>query len=329
MDSLFATYASSSDDEHDDHQPPPSQPPQQPPSSKPTTSLFSSLPNPLSSSSSSSKPSSLFSILPPPSSQITPISLPNPNPKRVVQFRPPQFNSNLPDDDDDDDEDDEETIEERERKKRRQLTHDTSVKSFLSSIPAPKNSAISSFGTAPGARRSIIDTAPTPEPVPIPIPEVGIEQNVEDGSHLYTYDPNNGYGNYEGYEQQQQQVQYYDTGNSSWSNNSDNVVSGIDSFIGMGGGRRRKDQLPPKIVEVKQDELMKNRPTEDKSKLTGMTYGPSYQPASSKGKPSKLHKRKHQIGSLYFDMRQNEPELAERRAKGFLTKAETHAKYGW
>jgi len=28
-------------------------------------------------------------------------------------------------------------------------------------------------------------------------------------------------------------------------------------------------------------------------------------------------------------MRQNEMKLAERRAKGMLTKAETQAKYGW
>ncbi|KAE9601638.1 putative proline-rich protein PRCC [Lupinus albus] len=53
------------------------------------------------------------------------------------------------------------------------------------------------------------------------------------------------------------------------------------------------------------------------------------QPVSAKGKPSKLQKRKHQISSLYFDMKQNEMQLAERRAKGMLTKAETQAKYGW
>lgn len=55
------------------------------------------------------------------------------------------------------------------------------------------------------------------------------------------------------------------------------------------------------------------------------------QPAASsgKGKPSKLHKRKHQIGSLYHDMRQKEMELAERRSRGLLTKKETQAKYGW
>lgn len=53
------------------------------------------------------------------------------------------------------------------------------------------------------------------------------------------------------------------------------------------------------------------------------------QPTSTKGKPTKLHKRKHQIGSLFFDMKQKEAELAERRAQGFLTKAQTQGKYGW
>ncbi|KAL6629090.1 hypothetical protein ACP70R_028855 [Stipagrostis hirtigluma subsp. patula] len=95
------------------------------------------------------------------------------------------------------------------------------------------------------------------------------------------------------------------------------------------GGKRRND-MPAEILEVNQADLMKNRPKVDKSKLTGLAFGPSYQPApSEKGKPSKLHKRKHQIGSLYYDMKSKEMELAERRAKGFLTKAETQAKYGW
>ncbi|EPS59735.1 hypothetical protein M569_15073, partial [Genlisea aurea] len=94
------------------------------------------------------------------------------------------------------------------------------------------------------------------------------------------------------------------------------------------GKRGRKDAFPTTIIEVKQEELMKNRPREDQSKLTGIAFGPSYQPASAKGKPTKLHKRKHQIGSLYFDMRQKESELAERRARGFMTKAQTQGKYG-
>ncbi|MCE3049950.1 hypothetical protein HAX54_046193 [Datura stramonium] len=54
----------------------------------------------------------------------------------------------------------------------------------------------------------------------------------------------------------------------------------------------------------------------------------STRPVSSKAKPSKLLKRKHQIGTLYFDMKQKEMELAERRAKGMLTKAQTQGKYG-
>ncbi|PQQ20121.1 proline-rich protein PRCC [Prunus yedoensis var. nudiflora] len=93
--------------------------------------------------------------------------------------------------------------------------------------------------------------------------------------------------------------------------------------------KRGRNEVPTEIIEVKQDELMKNRPREDQAKSTGIAFGPSYQPVSTKGKPTKLHKRKHQIGSLYFDMRQKEMELAERRSKGFLTKAETQAKYGW
>ena len=51
--------------------------------------------------------------------------------------------------------------------------------------------------------------------------------------------------------------------------------------------------------------------------------------ASGKEGISKMGRRKHQIGSLYHDMRSNQLELNERRARGQLTKAETHAKYGW
>uniref|UniRef100_A0ACD5V6D7 Uncharacterized protein n=1 Tax=Avena sativa TaxID=4498 RepID=A0ACD5V6D7_AVESA len=100
--------------------------------------------------------------------------------------------------------------------------------------------------------------------------------------------------------------------------------------MGRIGGKRGRRDVPMEILEVNQAELMKNRPREDKSKLTGLAFGPSYQAApSGKAKPSKLAKRKHQIGSLYFDMRAKEMELNERRSKGVLTKAETQAKYGW
>ncbi|KAJ7955843.1 Proline-rich protein PRCC [Quillaja saponaria] len=89
--------------------------------------------------------------------------------------------------------------------------------------------------------------------------------------------------------------------------------------------KRARNEVPAEIIEVRQDDLIKNRPREDQVKLTGIAFGPSYQPTSTKGKPSKLHKRKHQIGTLYYDLKQKEMELAERLAKGFLTKAETQA----
>ncbi|KAK1289775.1 hypothetical protein QJS10_CPB18g00109 [Acorus calamus] len=96
------------------------------------------------------------------------------------------------------------------------------------------------------------------------------------------------------------------------------------------GKRGRGGISVSETVVVRQADLMKDRPREDQLKATGIAFGPAYQPVSSaKGKPSKLHKRKHQIGSLYFDMKQKEMELEERRSKGFLTKAETQAKYGW
>ncbi|MCH96994.1 proline-rich protein PRCC-like, partial [Trifolium medium] len=49
-----------------------------------------------------------------------------------------------------------------------------------------------------------------------------------------------------------------------------------ESVLKFTGKRGRKD-VPVEVIEVKQDELMKNRPTEDKAKLTGLAFGPSYQ----------------------------------------------------
>lgn len=167
-------------------------------------------------------------------------------------------------------------------------------------------------------------------------------------------------GNFEDYgsyplEQGVSGYENYGSYEGDWSANglvdSDNASSyqsgGYENYVSYGGytaegnaasvpemerimGKRRRNEIPTEIVEVNQAELMKNRPREDQVKATGIAFGPAYQAvSSSKGKPSKLHKRKHQIGSLFFDMKQKEMELAERRAKGFLTKAETHAKYGW
>ncbi|KNA18077.1 hypothetical protein SOVF_074200 [Spinacia oleracea] len=359
MDSLFATYASS--DEEDNN-------PQPQPSSKPSLSLFNSLPKPKpqsssflpppksspfpqkqhdsSSSTPSPNPSSsaIFSILPPPKSETTPnFPLPTPNPKRVVQFRPPV--PIPPPNVDDDEEEDEEDEEERDRKRQRQLGQDVSVKSFLSRMPTPKNSGLGALPPSLGSgRRSIVETeGPTSAPVSSEInrvdnevgfgSDVGSNQQNLAGESSYEADQIQGYVNYDAYGGSSSGYEGYD--NSNWYNAASSgemastaAVRGAEGFASL-GGRRRKDQPPAEIIEVKQDELMKNRPKEDKSKLTGLAFGPSYQPASTKGKPSKQHKRKHQISALYFDMRQKESELSERRAKGFLTKAETQAKYGW
>ncbi|KAK2646211.1 hypothetical protein Ddye_021406 [Dipteronia dyeriana] len=139
----------------------------------------------------------------------------------------------------------------------------------------------------------------------------GIDQNMQssDSSSNVNYGGYNGYGDHGQY------------GSATMMQETAGVVAVPR--------KRGRNEIPDDIVEVKQDELMKNRPREDQAKLTGIAFGPSYQAVSTKGKPSKLHKRKHQIGSLYYDMRQKETELTERRSKGFLTKAQTQAKYGW
>lgn len=156
----------------------------------------------------------------------------------------------------------------------------------------------------------------------------GVDQNVNvDGQSQYVMSGGDGlnqedyssYGNYGDYGQY----------GSNWADGSVLEMSGTGESGVRVPGKRGRNEVPADIVEVNQDELMKNRPREDQVKLTGIAFGPSYQAVSTKGKPTKLHKRKHQIGSLYFDMRQKETELSERRAKGFLTKAETQAKYGW
>ncbi|CAD6251701.1 unnamed protein product [Miscanthus lutarioriparius] len=47
--------------------------------------------------------------------------------------------------------------------------------------------------------------------------------------------------------------------------------------MGRIGGKRGRNDMPAQILEVNQAELMKNRPKQDKSKLTGLAFGPSYQ----------------------------------------------------
>lgn len=377
------------------------------------SSLFSSLPrpkgNPANSSTSSSssrfdgdgggddgnltKSVSMFSSLPQPNSQKLQEPKSNPSssvsqPKRVVLFKPPVNSSLVKLGEEDDDDDDEE--EEMRRRKASQSSFQTpSVTSFLSSIPAPKNSATLGVASSSGSgRRSIIETD-----VPVSSSDdfnvvnnsgstqnidhsteiydsfvnynSGLEQNVAKhrenyenpatynfsteqnawnhasyegyGNYHYSVDQNvvseaqsvssasnaGDYGSYENYGNYGDQMQYgSDPASQPTMEDTENAVRIPE--------KRRRNEVPLEIVEVKQDELMKNRPRQDQVKLTGIAFGPSYQPAAStKGKPSKLHKRKHQITSLYYDMKQKEMELAERRARGLLTKAETQGKYGW
>ncbi|CAN7076083.1 unnamed protein product [Brassica oleracea var. botrytis] len=343
MDSLVASYASSDEEEELE------------PSTQSLTvksssssSVFAAIPQPNQSRSSkdeafNSSSSSFLSSLPPPKSSTSPQQNPSPSlPKRVVQIKLPvnPRPTNL------DDEDDEE--EEKARKKRKQMesaaaaSKNSSVKSFLSAMPAPKSSqalgALPSLGSGSGSgRRSILETeTPSTDQTQSFSSEAeqvdaGYEQNPSGNVDAF------GYG---GYEQNSSGsgdvVSAYDGGNAWNGGGGFEGTTGVpEAFMAMDSGARRgrrgRNDFPTEIVEVKQDELMKNRPRVDQVKSTGIAFGPAYQPesSSSKGKVSKLHKRKHQITALFMDMKHKESELAERRSKGLLTKAETQAKYGW
>lgn len=425
MDSLLASYASSDDEQEESNlQPKQNQPHEStnptpsklignfftslPPPKSSSQSLFSSIPphksqtliNPLAPISKSqdrknqerqaepkSKPSSLFSLLPQPKTQNSvnsQISL-EPKPKKIVQFRPPVNPSLI------NSKDDEEDSDEEKPKRKSDGLETRTVKSFLSSIPAPKNSG--SLGALPSSagtgRRSILEAdVPTVSSSIVNTVNELREDNVGYGgssnyavgadplnsgtesADIVNYDSyrgaeasslssggnnfvtNDNYGgadpsSYPVSEDYANYGSYGDYGQyeSRWIDRSGGAVGGevsgpavesvgtqissaaVENVIRI--GKRGRNDIPHEVVEVKQDELMKNRPREDQAKSTGIAFGPAYQPVSTKGKPTKLHKRKHQIGSLYFDMRQKEMELAERRSKGFLTKAETQAKYGW
>ncbi|KAK4265576.1 hypothetical protein QN277_026607 [Acacia crassicarpa] len=371
-----------------------------------SSSIFSSLPQPISSSinPSSAAPSttsndidgyevgsinthqssgrtSLFSSLPKPKSQIEQeaaprVSASGPKSKKVIQFRPPIISLKKSNEVDDDDDEDEERKAENERKKLESTPQTSSVKSFLSSIPAPRNSTtLGVQGTSVSGRRSIIETdAPEASNADGSAAENNVNADQNAGSYAsyeshsyyqYGNDQNpeyhmdsNSYGNYSSgidhsvggqpeaantatpasyyvnndayasYNAYGDQAQY----GNNWADGYGATVPEMSGMSDRGvktSGKRGRNEIPSEIIEVKQEELIKNRPREDQAKLTGIAFGPSYQPVSAKGKPSKLHRRKHQIGSLYFDMKQKESELSERRAKGMLTKAETQAKYGW
>ncbi|CAA6670358.1 unnamed protein product [Spirodela intermedia] len=303
-----------------------------------STSLFSSLPRPKASPSSS-----IFSSLPPPkstpsasssssSSFFSSLSPPEPSGRKVVQFRPSIDVSLLRAVDID--EDDEESKE-----KRRKRTLDFSSKPLSSIIPAPKNTlcltALPLSSNEPPAPEQAM-TGAFGDQGSYEGQWVGAQSDygAEGGdaaaswpSTAGSYGTYGSYGSYEGYESYE-----YHAGDWRYGSSAVETVGATEVLESARAlGKRWRNAIPSEILEVKQEELVKNRPREDQVKLTGIAFGPSYQPVASsgKGKPSKLHRRKHQIGSLYHDMRQKETELAERRSRGFLTKKETQAKYGW
>ncbi|CAI0555831.1 unnamed protein product [Linum tenue] len=349
MDSLVASYGSSDEDEpqqqeavrHERQSSSYSTSSQSLPPARPSLPLFSVLPRPKSSSSSSPSPSIFSSSLPPPKSQnsAAPQPLSNRNPKRIVQFKPPPLPT-YPDDEDDDED------ERPARPSKSTAVDSSSVKSFLSSIPAPRSSsALGALPSSGSGRRSILQTDAPPsipeDSVPDAASQSVFDQNVQHPAS-YGYSDNQSYDGSSYAARTEQTVgggstdgtygEYYaaDYGNC-WAEGSSTAAVVVDDSAGrFMRGKRGRNEKPIEIIEVKQEELTKNRPRQDQVKSTGIAFGPSYQPVSTaKGKPSKLHKRKHQIGTLYLDMRQKEMELQERRSKGFLTKAQTQAKYGW
>ncbi len=52
-------------------------------------------------------------------------------------------------------------------------------------------------------------------------------------------------------------------------------------------------------------------------------------PGEAKAEGTKLQRRKHQINTLAAQAKAMEQELLDNAGRGKLTKAQTHAKYGW
>ncbi|GAQ91514.1 hypothetical protein KFL_007980060 [Klebsormidium nitens] len=93
-----------------------------------------------------------------------------------------------------------------------------------------------------------------------------------------------------------------------------------------GGGRASGAQ----VVEVKQADITPGTYRRE-DMLKTSTFGPQAQPVSSAkdAGPGKMERRKHQISSLYADMKKKEMEMVDSRATGMQTKAQTKGKYGW
>ncbi|RVW16193.1 hypothetical protein CK203_074314 [Vitis vinifera] len=287
MDSLLANYASSDEEAEEQQQKQEAKQQQKglslpKPTSNSTsiasdsaskTPFFSSLPQPKSS---------IFSSLPPPTSKSQTLTDPpssHPKPKRVVQFRPPIPQSVLKSRDEEEDDED----EERERKRRNQsVTQTPSVSSWLSAIPAPKHSqatlgAIPSSGNSESNRADgSSGTYQTVENFECNWVDGSSSASLEQSSNWsggaesqQVYEGYGSYGNYGGYG-------HYE---NNWGDGSAAAlpeVAGTESAVRV-PGKRGRTEVPVEIVEVKQDELIKNRPREDQVKLTGIAFGPSYQ----------------------------------------------------
>lgn len=101
----------------------------------------------------------------------------------------------------------------------------------------------------------------------------GVDQNVNvDGQSQYVTSGGDSlnHGDY---------LSYGDYGQhgSNWADGSVPEMSGMGESRVRVPGKRGRNEVPVEVVEVKQDELMKNRPREDQVKLTGIAFGPSYQ----------------------------------------------------
>mmetsp|Transcript_24738 Transcript_24738/g.58878 ORF Transcript_24738/g.58878 Transcript_24738/m.58878 type:complete len:360 (-) Transcript_24738:112-1191(-) len=95
----------------------------------------------------------------------------------------------------------------------------------------------------------------------------------------------------------------------------------------------RKPGKSPQIVCIDQEKLKYVAPTSNAAaNALQNAFGPQYQAQLRKeagDKGSKLARRKHQIGTLYHDVKMAEIEMLENRTKSQKSKAETAAKYGW
>ncbi|KAG5176125.1 hypothetical protein JKP88DRAFT_171554, partial [Tribonema minus] len=68
---------------------------------------------------------------------------------------------------------------------------------------------------------------------------------------------------------------------------------------------------------------------ESEKEIRGQRYNPATGQTETIVGASKGQKRKHQINSLAVQAAARELDIMEKRGAGFLTKAQTHAKYGW